>query len=161
LHKIISETVFFVLPESDMNRKGDIMSAISEKVKEYLSATGKMNVLSTANKAGETNVAMFGSFLLTDDTTMMLMLGENNSYANLKENPNAALLVILPGNTGMKTEGCRIYLKLRSVEESGDMFDRIKAGVRAKVGNAAEMLKYLATFDIIKTRPILDMGQGI
>ncbi len=137
------------------------MSVISEKVKEYLSATGKMNVLSTSNKAGETNVAMFGSFLLSDDTTMMLMLGDNNTYANLKENPHAALLIVLPGKTGMQTEGCRIYLKLKSVEDSGDMFDRMKAGVREKVGDAAEMLKHLVVFDIIKTRPILDMGQGI
>jgi hypothetical protein len=137
------------------------MGVISQKVKEFLSATGKMNVLSTANKAGETNVAMFGSLLLSDETTMMLMLGDNNTYANLKENPHAALLIVLPGNTGMKTEGCRIYLKLRSIEDSGDMFDRMKAGVRAKVGNAAEMLKHLVVFDIVKTRPILDMGQGI
>jgi len=148
-------------PELDLHKRGDIMSVISEKVKEYLSANSKMNVLSTANKAGETNVAMFGSFLLSDDTTMMLMLGENNSYANLKENPHAALLVVLPGRTGMQTEGCRIYLKLRSIEDSGDMFDRIKAGVRAKVGNAAEVLKHLVIFDIVKTRPILDMGQMI
>ncbi len=137
------------------------MSKISEKVKEYLSATGKMNVLSTANKAGATNVAMFGSFLLSEDKTLMLMLGDNNTYANLKENPHAALLVVLPGKTGMQTEGCRIYLKLRSVEDSGDMFDQMKAGVRAKIGDAAEMLKHLVIFDIVKTRPILDMGQGI
>jgi len=150
-----------VVSKLDLNRKGDIMSVISEKVKGYLNATGKMNVLSTANKAGETNVAMFGSLLLSDDTTMMLMLGDNNTYANLKENPHAALLVVLPGKTGMQTEGCRIYLKLRSIEDSGDMLDRMKTGVRAKVGNAAEMLKHLVIFDIIKTRPILDMGQGI
>ncbi|MBI5591603.1 MAG: pyridoxamine 5'-phosphate oxidase family protein [Deltaproteobacteria bacterium] len=137
------------------------MSVISEKVKEYLSVTGRMNVLSTANKAGETNVAMFGSFLLSDETTMMLMLGDNNTYANLKQNPHAALLVVLPGNTGMKTEGCRIYLKVKSVEDGGDMFDRMKAGVRAKVGDAANLLKHLVIFDIIKTRPILDMGQEI
>ncbi len=137
------------------------MSVISEKVKEYLSVTGRMNVLSTANKAGETNVAMFGSFLLSDESTMMLMLGDNNTYANLKQNPHAALLVVLPGNTGMKTEGCRIYLKVKSVEDGGDMFDRMKTGVRAKVGDAANMLNHLVIFDIIKTRPILDMGQKI
>ena len=137
------------------------MSVISEKVKGYLSVKGKMNILSTSNKAGETNVAMFGSFLLPDDTTMMLMLGDNNTYANLKENPHASLLVVLPGKTGMQTEGCRIYLKLRAVEDNGKMFDRMKAGVREKVGDAAEMLKHLVVFNIIKTRPIIDMGQGI
>lgn len=137
------------------------MSVISEKVKEYLSVSGKMSVLSTANKAGETNIAMFGSFLLSDESTLILMLGENNSYANLAENPYAALLIVLPGKTGMQTEGCRIYLKLRSVEGSGEIFDSMKAGVRAKIGDAAEMLKHLVIFDIIRTRPIIDLGQGV
>jgi hypothetical protein len=89
------------------------------------------------------------------------MLGDNRTYANLKENPHAALLVVLPGNTGMKTEGCRIYLKLKSIADSADMFDQMKACVLAKVGNVANMLKHLVVFDIIKTRPIIDMGQGI
>ena len=134
---------------------------VSEKVEEYLSSTEKTNVLSTANKAGECNIAMFGSFVWTGDSTIMLLLGNNRTYANLVENPRAALLVTLPGKTGMQTEGCRVYIKLRSTEDSGDTFDKMKAGVKARVGDAAEMLKHLVTFDILETRPIVDMGQGI
>ncbi len=137
------------------------MSIVSEKVKGFLSIEGRMNILSTCNKTGEANIAMFGSVSLYDDSTLILMLGDNNTYANLRENPSAALLVILPGKTGLQTEGCRIYLKLRSIEDSGEIFDRIKAGIKAKIGDTANMLKHLAIFDIIKTRPIVDFGQGI
>lgn len=137
------------------------MSKVSDKVKEYLTLSEKVSVLSTSNKAGENNIAMFGSFVLSDDSTMMLMLGDNRSHANLRENPRAALLVIVPGTSGMQTEGCRVYLKAKSIEDSGQMFDRMKSGVRAKVGDAAEMLKHLVTFEIVDARPIVDMGQGI
>lgn len=134
---------------------------ISEKVKECLSSPEKTNVLSTANKDGECNIAMFGSFVWAGDSAIMLLLGDNKTYANLRENPRAALLVTLPGKAGMQTEGCRIYLKVQSIEDGGDTFDKIKAGVKARVGDAAEMLKHLVSFDILETRPIVDMGQGI
>jgi len=105
------------------------------------------------NKNGETNIAIFGSLFMVDKKTIMLMLGDNHTLANLKENPLASLLVIAPWKTGMQTEGCRIYLKLQSIEDSGKMYDKVKEGVRAKVGDAAEMLKHLVAFDILKTRP--------
>jgi hypothetical protein len=104
---------------------------------------------------------MFGSVVWAGDSTIRLLLRDNRTYANLRENPRAALLVTLPGKTGMQTEGCRIYLKVQSIEDGGDTFDKMKAGVKAKVGDAAETLKHLVTFDILETRPIVDMGQGI
>ena len=137
------------------------MSVLSEKVIEYLSLPDKMNVLSTSAKNGETNIAMFGSLFMADKETIMLMLGDNQTFKNLQENPMASLLVVAPGKTGMQTEGCRIYLKLRGIQDSGDMYDQVKGAVRAKVGDAADMLKYLVAFDILKTRPIVDMGQSV
>jgi len=137
------------------------MSVLSEKVIEYLSLPDKMNVLSTSAKNGETNIAMFGSLFMADKETIMLMLGDNQTFKNLQENPMASLLVVAPGKTGMQTEGCRIYLKLRGIQDSGDMYDQVKGAVRAKVGDAADMLKHLVAFDILKTRPIVDMGQSV
>ncbi|MBL0713320.1 MAG: pyridoxamine 5'-phosphate oxidase family protein [Desulfosarcina sp.] len=137
------------------------MAVLSDRVKSCLALPEKTNVLSTSNSRGENNIAMFGSFLPTDDSTMMLMLGNNRTYTNLSENPHAALLVIVPGKTGMQTEGCRIYLKVKTVEDDGDIFDRMKTGVREKVGDAAEILKHLVIFEITGVRPIVDMGQGI
>lgn len=134
---------------------------ISDKVKKCLSSSEKTNVLSTANKEGKCNIAVFGSLVLADDSTIMLLLGDNRTYANLKENPHAALLVTLPGKTGMQIEGCRVYLKVQSIQDGGDTFDKMKAGIKAKIGDAAEVLKHLVIFDILENRPIVDMGQGI
>jgi hypothetical protein len=47
------------------------------------------------------------------------------------------------------------------MEDEGKMFDEIKGKVRAKVGDAVEMLRHLVWFDIEEVRPILDMGQGV
>ncbi|QCQ22288.1 pyridoxamine 5'-phosphate oxidase family protein [Desulfoglaeba alkanexedens] len=137
------------------------MSKLSEKASEYLSREERLNVLSTSNKAGENNIAVFGSVMAVDDSTVMLMLGENTTCANLRENPRAALLVYVPGKGGLQAEGCRVYLRLRAMEDTGERFEQIKAGIRARVGDAADMLKHLAIFEVLKVRPIIDLGQEI
>lgn len=137
------------------------MLILNNNVKKCLTSPNKTNILSTSNKHGDNNIAMFGSIVLAGDSTLMLLLGDNRTYANLKENPDAALLVTLPGKAGMQMEGCRIYMKVKTVEEGGDTFDRLKAGIKEKVGDAAEMLKHLIHFEITDVRPIVDMGQGV
>jgi hypothetical protein len=134
---------------------------VSEKVREYFRAEGRSNVLATTNKSGRVNLAVFGSLALVDDETVLVMVGDNRTYENLKENPFATCLVTLHGKTGMRQEGCRLYLKVRSMEDEGKLFDQVKGMVRARVGDAAEMLKHLIRFDIEEVRPILDMGQGV
>jgi hypothetical protein len=44
---------------------------------------------------------------------------------------------------------------------SGKCMIKVKRDVRSKIGDTAEMLKHLVAFDILKTRPIVDMGQNI
>ena len=134
---------------------------INETVRGYLQAEGRSNVLATTDKSGKVNLAVFGSLALADDATVVVMVGDNRTYTNLQENPSSSCLVTLHGKTGMQQEGCRLYLKVRSIEDEGKMFDEIKGKVRAKVGDAAEMLKHLVWFDIEEVRPILDMGQGV
>ena len=134
---------------------------INEKVNAYLQEEGRSNVLATTDKSGKVNLAVFGSLALADDATVIVMVGDNRTYGNLQENPFASCLVTLHGKTGMQQEGCRLYLKVRSIEDEGKMFDEIKENVRERVGDAAEMLKHLVWFDIEEVRPILDMGQGV
>lgn len=134
---------------------------VSDAVKSFLAQSPRINVLSTSSNSGEANVALFGSPVLADESTVMMVLSENRSFANLLENPRAALLVIMPGTSGMQTEGCRLYLKVKTIEDSGPALDTMKAAIKARIGNAAEMLKHLVVFDVEETRPLVDMGQGI
>ena len=83
--------------------------SISETVKSYLAQPSRVNILSTSTKDGKANLAMFGSPVLTDDSKIMMVLSDNRTYTNLQQNPEAALLVIAGDQTGMQTEGCRLY----------------------------------------------------
>ena len=134
---------------------------ISDTVKKYLTAEGRWNILATSGKTGKSNAAAFGSFQLADDGTILVMFGDNRSFANLKENPYAACFVVLHGKTGMAAEGCRLYLKALTFEEAGPCFDEVKARINARIGNAAEILKHLVKFEIVEVRPILDFEKGI
>ena len=106
---------------------------ISETVQGFFQAEGRSNVLATTDKSGKVNVAVFGSFAMVDDETVIVMVGDNRTYANLQENPSASALVTLHGKTGMQQEGCRLYLKVRSIEDEGKMFDAIKTVIEGRV----------------------------
>jgi len=134
---------------------------VSETVKQCLEQEGRANVLATSDKSGKVNVAMFGSYRLMDDSSVIVMLGDNRSYKNLKENPHAACMVMVHGKTGLATEGCRLYMKVRAMEDGGEKWNEVREKIRARIGDAANMLKHLVWFDIVEARPILDFGQGI
>ncbi len=134
---------------------------VSAKVKEYLQQDARSNVLATTDQSGRVNIAIFGSLRLIDDSSLIMMTGDKRSFANLRENPFAACLVTLHGKTGPNQEGCRLYLKVRAIEDEGEKWREVKAHLKARVGNAADGLNHLIWFDIEEARPILDMGQGV
>ena len=149
---------------------------VSDTVKEYLNNPQRINILSTANKDGVPNVAIFGSPILTEEHTVSLVLRDaSRSYANLKENPNASCLVVIPGDKPTKVKGCRLYLKVNRIDwgrnpiylhkrdEGGEKtweasFD---AELEKKTEAREEKDTHLIIFDIVDTRPIVDMGQAI
>ncbi|MBE0480283.1 MAG: pyridoxamine 5'-phosphate oxidase family protein [Dehalococcoidia bacterium] len=134
---------------------------VSEKVRQILSTEPRWNVLATTSPEGKVNIAMFGSVELSDDETLIAMLGDNRSYTNLKSNPLAACMVILPGQTGMQTQGCRLYLRVRATADDGEVWEQCKARIKSRIGNAAEILKHYVCFGVLEARPLLDLGQGI
>jgi len=134
---------------------------VSDAVSEFFATRERTNVLATSGKDGSVNVAAFGSPTLSGDETIIMMLGDNRTWANLAENPNAALLVILHGGVGMGMKGCRLYLKLRETADSGEKFDSLIGPIRERIGRGADILKHYVEFEITGARPILDFGQGI
>jgi flavin-binding protein dodecin len=68
---------------------------------------------------------------------------------------------MLHGKTGFATEGCRLYMKVRAIEDDGEKWNAVREEIRGRIGKAADMLKNLVWFEIVEARPILDFGQGI
>lgn len=79
--------------------------------------------VATASKNGKPNVSPKGSFRVLDDEHVVFAeMASPQTIANLKENPQVAVMVFDPNTWG----GCRIKGKAEIIE-SGDLFDSFKA----------------------------------
>ena len=107
-------------------------------------------------------MAAFGSpALVAGNDLISMLLGDNRTWANLNHNPHGAFFIIMHGSTGMGMQGCRLYVKAVQMADSGAEYDARMGEIRDRIGGAADMLKHLVVFEVLETRPILDLGQGV
>jgi len=131
-----------------------------KEVMELFNKQPRIGTLSTANKEGEVNVAVFGSPRMTDEDTVVMGIGNNRSFKNLQANPKAAFIVLEPGETVPQWKGVRVYLRAEAIEVQGALIDEIKGNIAKAAGKqAADMIHAGIRFKITEVRPILDMGR--
>ena len=131
------------------------------KLMEYFNKSPRTGTLSTADKAGNVDSAVFGSPRMTDEKTVVMGLGQNRTLADLQQNPHAVYLIMEPGATIMDWKGVRVYLKVRSIATSGPVLDTFKAQMAKVAGEeASKMIHAVVNFDVTDIRPLIDMGQG-
>jgi hypothetical protein len=127
-------------------------------VMELFNKEPRIGTLSTANRKGEVNVAVFGSPRMIDENTVIMGIGRNRSFRNLQENPLAVFIVVEPGKTVMDWKGARVYLEAVEIESGGGFFDEVKAGIAKAAGKeAAAMIHAAVRFRITEVRPIVDV----
>ena len=128
------------------------------EVMELFNKSTRIGTLSTANRKGEVNVAVFGSPQMIDENTVVMGIGRNRSFRNLQQNPNAAFIVVEPGKTAMDWKGARVYLEAMDIESGGGFFEEVKAGIARAAGKeAADMIHAAIRFRITEVRPIVDV----
>lgn len=126
-------------------------------VRELVNDPRRIGVMSTASRSGEPNAAVFGSPHMPDELTLVMGLGETRTAQNLLETGRAAFLSVLPGEDPSRTQGTRLYLKVRAMEKEGPNLDQVKEQIRKAAGEAASaMIKYAVFFDVESTRPLID-----
>lgn len=114
---------------------------------------GGRGVIATSNLQGEVNVAIYATPRVIDDETLAWGMTEGRTYRNIIENPWAAYLYM---NPGAGFSGARLSLKLKGIEDFGEMLDAIRARTRQIVSpTAAEAVKYVAYFGVIEIRPLI------
>ena len=134
---------------------------MSTKLMEYFNKQPRIGTLSTADKAGNVDVAYFGSPRMVDEKTVVMGLGKNRTFANLQDNPHAVYMIMEPGKSLPEWKGVRVYLTMTECQTSGEKLDQIKAAIAEKGGEAAaKMIHAAVTFDIKEIRPLADFGQG-
>jgi hypothetical protein len=128
---------------------------------DYFNKSPRIGTLSTADKAGKVDSAIFGSPRMTDEKTVVMGLGKNRSLANLQQNPHAVYLIMEPGATLPEWKGIRVYLKAQNIATSGPVLDSYKAQIVKVAGEGAgKMIHAAVTFSVTEVRPLVDMGQG-
>ena len=128
---------------------------------EYFNRQPRIGTLSTADRDGKVDVAPMGSPRMVDEKTVVMALAENRTLANLRENPHAVYMIMLPGEGIFDWKGVRVYMRMRSCETSGEAIDAMRREISKAIGEAAAgMLRASVTFEVEEVRPIVDMGQG-
>jgi hypothetical protein len=131
------------------------------KLMDYFNQSPRIGTLSTADKAGNVDSAVFGSPRMIDEKTVIMGLGQNRTLANLQQNPHAVFLRVEPGKEFMDWKGVRVYLRVKGLATSGPVLDNYKAQMAKVAGEeAAAMVHAVVTFEITEVRPLIDMGQG-
>ncbi len=119
----------------------------------------RIGTLSTANKLGDVNVAVFGSPQMIDENTVVMGIRENRTFRNLQRNPKAVFIVMEPGETVMDWKGARVYLEAIDMETSGEFYDKIKHNIAKAAGTqASNLIRAAIRFKITDVRPIVNAG---
>jgi hypothetical protein len=110
-------------------------------------------VIATSNMQGEVNVAVYAAPHVVDDETLAWGMTEGRTYHNVMENPGAAYLYMY---AGAGFSGARLGLKLKGIENSGEMLDAVKARTRHIVSpGAAAAITHVAYFTVVEVRPLI------
>lgn len=134
---------------------------MAEKLVEYFNRDPRLGVISTSSKDGKVDSAVYGSPRMVDEKTVIVALANGRTFANLKENPNAVFMVMEPGAGLLDWKGIRVYLKMKEYVTSGQQLDTYKSQAAKIISEqAADMIKVLATFEVVGVRPLIDFGQG-
>lgn len=114
--------------------------------------------LATADGGGRPNVACLGSLQLSDRGTMTMLVGDNRTLKNLKENPYAAFITA-SGDAVGEADGCRVYLEVTDIVEEGPVVDKGRQMIAEAVNpEAATTIKAFVSFEVTGTRPLVDPG---
>jgi hypothetical protein len=90
-----------------------------KELMELFNKWPRIGTLSTANKMGDVNVAVFGSPRMIDENTVVMGIGNNRSYRNLQRNPKAVFIVMEPGQTVKDWKGASWYGNRRGILRGG------------------------------------------
>ncbi len=119
---------------------------------DYFENTQGTGVLSTADKNGKVNAAVYARPLFLEDGSLALIMRERLSYANLQSNPHAAYLFI-EDRPGYK--GKRLHLTKIREEENSAILNKLKRRHLPPEKQAEKGALHLVVFKIDTELPLI------
>jgi hypothetical protein len=122
------------------------------KLDQYFEKTKGVGVLSTADKSGKVNAAIYGRPHFFDEETVAFIAAEKLTHANLQSNPHAVYLF----KEADKYEGRRLYLTKIREEKDSPLIEEIRRRKYKEVeGKYKTGPKYLVYFKLDKVLPLI------
>lgn len=126
-------------------------------LKEYFQNNDGTGVLSTADRAGAVNAAVFSKPHVLDDGTIAFIMRERLTHHNLQSNPLAAYLFL---ENGPGYRGVRLHLK--KVKEVSDpaVIEPLMNRRLTPEEDRRKGPKYFVTFTVEKILPLSGSGKA-
>lgn len=118
-------------------------------LKEYFENTKGIGVLSTADKDGKVNAAVYARPHFLENGTVAFIMRDRLTHHNIQSNPHAAYLFIEDG-PGYK--GKRLYLTKIREEQDSELLESLR---RRSYKDDKNQPKFLVVFQINETLPLI------
>ena len=126
--------------------------AMEMSLTDYFESTEGTGILSTADSDGNVDSAIYAIPHMEDDETLVLVMSDKLSHANLQTNPKATYMFI---EKAQGYQGKRLYLqKLREVDDP-ELVQSIRRRKRQNAEGEAVSGSSAVYFKIVKTRPLV------
>ena len=119
---------------------------------DYFENTEGTGILATADSDGNVDLAIYGRPHMTDEETVVLVMFDKLSHANLQTNPKAAYMFI------EKTKGYRgkrLYLQKIREENDAELVQLIRRRKRYDEEGESVYGSSAVYFKVIKIRPLV------
>lgn len=114
---------------------------------------GGRGIIATADAAGAVNTAVYATPHVIDESTLAWGMTSGRTYNNLLANPKASYLYLAPSRGG---NGWRLTLRLKEIQDQGQLLDKIKENTARIVSSqAAEAVGHVAYFEVTEIRPLV------
>lgn len=124
------------------------------ELKEYFENTKGVGVLSTADKNGNVNAAVYSRPHFMEDGSLAFIMRDRLTHHNLLSNPHAAYLF---KEDGSGYNGKRLYLTKLIETEDADLIASLSRRPYASVPGDLES-KFLVYFKLVKVLPLIGAG---
>ena len=124
---------------------------------QYFEKTKGFCVLSTADKAGNVNSAVYARPHVLEDGTLVSLMRNRLTHANLQTNPNAIFLFLEEG-PGYK--GKRIYVSKIREETDSELANEICRRCYPKELGVSDEPRFVVYFKVEKVIPLVGAGDA-
>jgi hypothetical protein len=119
---------------------------------DYFETTEGTGILSTADSDGNVDSAIYAIPHIVDDETLVLVMADKLSHANLQTNPKAIYMFI---EKAQGYKGKRLYLQKIREENDPELVQSIRRRKRYSEEGEAVSGSSAVYFKVVKTRPLV------